>query len=296
MELSKVFHGRNSVLCDFKEESVLYEKLANTIHIDGKDRLTTLQERVELRDYKPYFETDSLRRREHNPLGMLLFEVTEQCNLGCSYCIYSGDYVNERTATSRNMSFTIAKKTINNLIPLSKGNVLMGFYGGEPLLNMGLVTQIMTYSKDHFPSKEFTFSMTTNFFHGDKHIQEIVDNGVYVNLSLDGSKEVHDKFRKTKAGSPTHERILSNLRKVEEYCPGYVDSHFFIISTCHDPNDLEKIVQFFDENNFFVSRLNGTEKKGKVQNRDSFPLTYDNTHLIEKKSPQLCCGWVKPIY
>ena len=216
MKLEGLFQGKNSVLYGSESKSVLYEKLSNTIHTGKRERLNGLQKRIEEVNYKPIFETSSLKRMQDDPLSILFLEITEQCNFRCSYCIYSENYPNERIETSKNMSFDTAKKAVDGLVPLSKNNVMIGFYGGEPLLNMGLIRQIMNYSKEKFPDKEFGFSMTTNFFNADRYIQDIVNNRMYINLSLDGPKEIHDKCRRTKNGKPTYDRIMSNLKKIED--------------------------------------------------------------------------------
>lgn len=278
MNLNDVVAGKSSILFHSGEKDILYEKLSNTVHSGDRERLGSLQGRIEDIDFKPKFESESLKRQKHDPLSIVILEVTEQCNFGCSYCIYSGDYINERTSSNKKMSLDTAKKAVDQLIPLSDGNSLIEFYGGEPLLNMSLINQIIEYSKIAFPSNNFTFSMTTNFFEGDKYIREIVDNGFYINLSLDGPKEVHDKFRKTKNNLPTYDKILSNLKKIDSYSPGYVDSHFFVLSTCHDPNDLGEIVDYFDNNNLFVTHINRSEQKGRIS-EDNFPIRIDNSHL-----------------
>lgn len=282
MNLRNIISGKNSVLYDSHLTSILYEKLSNTVHSDQRKKLSALQEKVERVEYRPYFETESLKKEKEKPLNMILLEITENCNFRCSYCIYSGNYINERRASSKRMSFKTAKKAMDELINLSKESSLIGFYGGEPLLNMDLIKEVIDYAKISFPSKEFTFSMTSNFFEADKHISYIVGKNMYINISLDGPKEVHDKYRKTKKGEPTYEKIISNLKKFENYSPGYGDSHFFIIPTCNNPNDLERIVHFFKENNLFVSHIGGVEFKGKVSNEKFSLDNPDNAHLTEE--------------
>lgn len=282
MKLEGLFQGKNSVLYGSESESILYEKLSNTIHTGKRERLKGLQRRIEEIDYRPVFETGSLRRLQDDPLSILFLEITEQCNFGCSYCIYSADYPNERTETSKNMSFDAAKMAVDGLVPLSKNNVMIGFYGGEPLLNMELVKQIVKYSKEKFPEKEFGFSMTTNFFNADRYIQEIVDNGMYINLSLDGPKEVHDKCRRTKNGKPTYDKIISNLKKIEEYSPGYVDSHIFILSTCEDSTDIHKIINFFEQNRYFVTHINRPDPKGRINLERRIPIESSGINLSEE--------------
>jgi len=282
MKLEGLFQGKNSVLYGSESKSVLYEKLSNTIHTGKRERLNGLQKRIEEVNYKPIFETSSLKRMQDDPLSILFLEITEQCNFRCSYCIYSENYPNERIETSKNMSFDTAKKAVDGLVPLSKNNVMIGFYGGEPLLNMGLIRQIMNYSKEKFPDKEFGFSMTTNFFNADRYIQEIVDNGMYINLSLDGPKEIHDECRRTKNGKPTYDKIMSNLRKVEEYSLGYVDSHIFILSTCDNPADIPRIIDFFDQNRYFVTHINSPDPKGRVNLEKRIPLEGSGINLSKE--------------
>lgn len=264
MQLEGVLQGKNSVLYNSESESVLYEKLSNTIHRGKRSELNGLQKRIEEIDYSPIFETTSLKKLQNDPLSILFLEVTEQCNFGCSYCIYSENYPNERSETSKKMSFNVAKKAIDNLVPFSNHNMMIGFYGGEPLLNMDLIQQIIKYSKETFPNKDLGFSITTNFFNADKYIKEITDNEIYINLSLDGPKEVHDKFRRTKSGKPTYDKIISNIEKVEEYLPGYTNSHIFILSTCNDPQDILKIIDFFDKSKYFVTHINSPDPKGRI--------------------------------
>ena len=290
MELEGLLQGKNSVLYGSVSNSVLYEKLSNTIHFGQREKLEELQRRIEEVDYYPTFESDSLKKSKSDKLSMLLLEVTEQCNFRCSYCIYSEFYPNERSETSKKMSFDIAKKAIDDLVSLSGSNIMMGFYGGEPLLNMGLIQQVIEYSKEKFPSKEFGFSMTTNFFNADRYIHELVDNGMYIHLSLDGPKEVHNKSRITRTGKPTYDKIISNLRKMEEYSPGYTNSHVFVLSTCNDPDDLLRIIDFFEQGEYFVTHINSPDPKGRITSEKRTPNTDLGEILVEKFTERILGG------
>tara|TARA_Y100000310_G_scaffold261412_1_gene270731 strand:+ start:168 stop:581 length:414 start_codon:yes stop_codon:yes gene_type:complete len=126
--------GRNSCLINSPPQGIFYEKLSNTVHVGEPGELEGLQERVELVDYSPSFETETLRRKREDPLSMILLEVTEQCNFSCSYCIYSEDYPFERTPSTERMSFDTARRAIEGLVPFSGRNILVGFYGGSHFL------------------------------------------------------------------------------------------------------------------------------------------------------------------
>ncbi len=47
-----------------------------------------------------------------NKVRHLILQVTQNCNLRCEYCVYSGDYQN-RTHSRKKMSFDVAKKAMD---------------------------------------------------------------------------------------------------------------------------------------------------------------------------------------
>ena len=61
---------------------------------------------------------DALQTRVCN----LILQVTQNCNLRCEYCIYSGNYDTRKHSNNR-MSFEIAKKSIDFLIEHSKNAI-----------------------------------------------------------------------------------------------------------------------------------------------------------------------------
>ena len=290
--IREVIEGKNSVLFQTPRDAVLYEKLANTVHSGEKKDLRILQNKVETIEYNPQFESDSLKKEKGKKLEALLLNVTESCNLSCSYCIYSGSYENERTESNSNMCFETAKKAIDRFMTLSEKRTLISFYGEEPLNNMGLIKGIIDYAKKAYPKKTLVFSMTSNLCDADKHINAIVENEIYINMSLDGPKQIHDMNRRFKDGRPTYDRIIENLRKLEEVSPGYVKTHFTQNVTCKNPENLPEIIKFLEENEqFIVSRISKVEPKGLIEgvrkghrrsNAFNFASDYLNSILSEK--------------
>ncbi len=292
--LKGVVEGQNSLLFETPEGTIFYEKLANTIHFGKKEKLSGLQKEVESVKYSPFFESDSLKNLKGKELEGLLLNVTERCNFSCTYCIYSGNYINERKNNSKDMDFETAKKAVDLFIPKSEKRALIAFYGGEPLENMNLIKKVIKYSKEKYPQKEIVFSMTTNFYNGDKHLQDIVDNRLYLNISLDGPKEIHDKFRKHKNKGPTWDKIVDNLNKLEESSPGYIESHVGMSTSCADSKDFNRIMNYFLENEQFkVIRIGGIEQKGLndfSKERNSLEVT----EAIQKYINILSLGKIPP--
>lgn len=61
-----------------------------------------------------HYETDTLKDLYMYNMGNVILQVTQNCNLRCEYCVYSGSYIN-RVHTNKRMSFETAVKTIDFL-------------------------------------------------------------------------------------------------------------------------------------------------------------------------------------
>lgn len=80
-------------------------------------------------------KTKHLEHMLQHQLKTLTLQVTQNCNLRCSYCVYSGGYDN-RGHTSLMMDFETARKCIDFVIDRSvdSDRLDFGFYGESRLL------------------------------------------------------------------------------------------------------------------------------------------------------------------
>lgn len=159
-----------------------------------------------------------------NKLSMIILQITQQCNLRCEYCAYSGNYYNRGHKNTR-MSIETAKKGIDFLIDNSRDVdiVNISFYGGEPLIEFELMKKAILYAKEISEGKKVMFSFTTNGTLFSKEIIEfLMSYDVQILVSLDGPKEVHDKNRKfAVSGCGTFEKLNKNLEFFKENYPEY---------------------------------------------------------------------------
>ena len=145
----------------------------------------------------------------------LCLHVAHTCNLDCEYCFASqGKYHGERAL----MTFDVAKRAIDFLIDNSGGrhNLEVDFFGGEPLMNWDVVKKTVEYarSREKECGKHFRFTLTTNGMLVDDEVIEFsnreMDNVV---MSLDGRREVNDRFRKTVGGAGSFDVIVPKFQK-----------------------------------------------------------------------------------
>ena len=215
---------------------------------------------------------NSLKNNKSEKLESLLLNITESCNLTCNYCIYSGNYEGERTNTGKQMSFETAKKAIDFFMPRSNSNnALIGLYGGEPLNNSELIKRIAQYVKTTYPDNPVVLSMTSNFVEAGSHLEMILENDMYANISIDGPKEVHDTQRKTLQGEPTYDKIIKNLQDLEKKSPGYVKSHIGVNGTVAESKHFPKSIDYFiqHDHEFNGMRLGNAESKGTDEEKDN---------------------------
>lgn len=128
-------------------------------------------------------------------LRQLILQVTQNCNLRCKYCVYSGSYVN-RTHTKKRMSFEIAKQAVDFYFAhnTNKDAGVISFYGGEPLLEMELIKKIVVYSEKLYEGKELRFNMTSNAtLLTDEIADFLYEHNFNLTISLDGPEEVHNQ-------------------------------------------------------------------------------------------------------
>ena len=95
------------------------------------------------------------------PLRSLSLNVAQTCNMACSYC-----YADEGRfgGKSRLMTKEVAFQAIDRLFQDSDHDepVVVGFMGGEPLVNRELVHEATRYAVNKANGKQVRFSVTTN--------------------------------------------------------------------------------------------------------------------------------------
>lgn len=157
-----------------------------------------------------------LKERSAGIVKALCLHVAHTCNLNCSYCFASqGKYHGERAV----MSLEVGKQALDFLVAHSgtRRNLEVDFFGGEPLMNLDVVKQLVAYARsiEKDAKKNFRFTLTTNGILIDDDVIDFCNREMSnVVLSLDGRKEIHDRTRVDYAGNGSWERIVPKFQKL----------------------------------------------------------------------------------
>lgn len=157
-----------------------------------------------------------LKEKTSGVVKALCLHIAHTCNLNCSYCFASqGKFRGERAV----MSLEVGKQALDFLVANSgsRKNLEVDFFGGEPLLNFGVVKQLVAYARliGEENGKNFRFTLTTNGMLIDGSVIDFCNREMSnVVLSLDGRKEIHDRFRVDYAGCGSWDTVVPKFRKL----------------------------------------------------------------------------------
>ncbi len=134
------------------------------------------------------------------------------CNLDCHYCYYlekEGLYAEERTFR---MGDGLLEEYIAQHIEASPGDAIrFSWHGGEPtILGVEYYRTIAALQKKHTPPGKRVFNalVTNGTLLNEEWCRFLAGEGFAVGLSLDGPQELHDRYRVTKGGKPTHKEVM----------------------------------------------------------------------------------------
>ena len=128
------------------------------------------------------------------------FLLTYSCNFACPYCYEQQHRSNDK------LSF----EQVDKIFSLYDNNITeIGFFGGEPLLpgNKEIIEYIIS------KAPKATYNIITNGYYLNDYL-DILEriNVVYLQITLDGNREQHNKTRMLVNGKSTYDRIIESIR------------------------------------------------------------------------------------
>ena len=210
-------------LYESKTKEEIVDELSQRFHEDPAEVAECYDQVAQLKEKGQLFAPDTfenmageLKARTSGVVKALCLHVAHTCNLNCSYCFASqGKYHGERAV----MPFEVGKQALDFLVAHSgsRRNLEVDFFGGEPLMNFQVVKDLVAYARsiEKEKGKNFRFTLTTNGMLIDDDVIDFANRECSnVVLSLDGRKEIHDRFRVDYAGKGSWEQIVPKFQKL----------------------------------------------------------------------------------
>ena len=233
----------------------------------------------------------------------ICFEVTDKCNLACTYCGYRNMYGGYDERIGTDLDIEKAKTVLDSMCILWSSNngaftqkaIDIAFYGGEPTLNMNFIIQIIDYVKSlKCTNRFFTFSMTTNALLLHKYMDFLAENEIRLLISLDGNEKgsIH---RKDIHNNPTFERVTRNIDLLKKTYPEYFENYVRFNTVLHDKNPIKELYPFFKKRYGKAPRVSTLSASGRNKEYEALFKLMDRdfyTELNSLKSKKTIMKWM----
>lgn len=200
----------------------------------------------------------SKREYLYTSTSLHMLVVTLRCNHKCEYCQVSSV---EDDAYKYDMSLDVARKSVEMALQSPSNDIKIEFQGGDALLNFNTVVGAVEYAEELNAKykKNLEFVICTNLYAlTNEHIEFLKKHKIYVSTSLDGPKEIHNKYRCLRECGSSYDVFIKNLNRVRMSLGE--DSVNALMTTTS--NSLENIESIIDEyvrlgfTNIFFRALN----------------------------------------
>jgi len=208
------------------------------------------------------------------------------CNLNCEYCFYLEKQALFATNEKYRMSDKVLSAFITNYITSQPTPVVeFVWQGGEPtLLGIDFFKRVIELQKPFSGQKTITNSLQTN---GTLLTAEWCDflrrNKFMVGISLDGPREVHDRYRRDRKGNGSFDRVIRGLKLLQEHKVDYNVLASVARDTAKRPLDIYRF--FKDEGVEFIQFTPVVERQSDVPGA-TLGLRLAGPAALDKKDQQ----------
>lgn len=168
------------------------------------------------------------------------------CNLDCHYCYYlKKESLYPEGESFRMFDELLEQYIVQHIEASNETEIRFSWHGGEPtILGLDYFRKIITIQKKHKPANHLIANgMQTNGTLLDEHwCRFLKAENFAVGLSLDGPEGIHDKYRLTKDGKPTHEKSMRGYELLRKY---KVDCDILCVVNSFNVRQPKEVYDFF---------------------------------------------------
>lgn len=242
------------------EEFEILNKLKNKQDIKDIELISKLEEK-HLIIQKGYDETVKMNEtisqyiekiKSCESITKLLLMVTEKCMLNCKYCYIDDAPGNENYSKFKNMSWEIAKISIDSfkeIIDINKQKrVHIRFHGGEPLLNFNIIKKSILYIEKLFKDVDVNYHINTNGITMTDEIAKFLSfYNVHTEISIDGNEQIHNQVRVFPNGKGSYKYAIRAINLLKKYNKNLENVNLAVTLSKYNYKDLLKIVDLAKE-------------------------------------------------
>lgn len=140
--------------------------------------------------------------------------TSSRCNIQCRYCFYL------EKPQQPVMDDATLKAFIQQHIAAQPGDTVeFAWQGGEPTLaGLPFYLRVIALQKQYAAGKRIQNTMQTNgILLNDAWCRFFKENGWLVGISIDGPADLHDNYRRTRGGKPTHYLVIAAIERLKAH-------------------------------------------------------------------------------
>lgn len=167
-------------------------------------------------NFNQEIELPSILLPENYKVIYISLHASTQCNMSCTYC-----FLTDRKSNCH-INFDMARNFIDYIIdkyPHADKYIVDPTGSGEPLLRVGLITQIGEYCKvksDEINKEVLPMLVCNGTLLNDKIVDKLRNAGILFGVSIDGTKKAHDANRIDHKNKGTYKVIIDNVKAIKD--------------------------------------------------------------------------------
>lgn len=213
------------------------------------------------------------------------------CNLRCDYCFYLEKEKLFPEKENFRMNDIVLENYIRQYVEAQPTpEVEFVWHGGEPtLLGIDFFRKAVELQEPYRKSKTIKNSLQTNgTLLTDEWCEFFKKNGFFIGLSLDGPKEVHDRYRRNRVGESTFDGVMNALRLLQKHGVDYNVLACVAKETAYQPLEVYRFLK--EEGVKFIQftpviERAADERSGKQGLRLASPSVLDREEANAKVMP-----------
>ena len=184
------------------------------------------------------------------PLSLLIKPASGSCNMRCRYCFYVDETQNREVALRGRMTEETMRTMVDKALDYAEGGCTFSFQGGEPTLaGLDYFRKLSDYAENHPKARglQIGYTIQTNGYALDEDwCRWLHEHKVLVGISLDGPREIHDRYRLDAEGKGTFRRVMASIALLKKH---QVDFNVLTVVSAANARRAGQVYNFFKKEN-----------------------------------------------
>jgi len=154
------------------------------------------------------------------PLYVMLKPVGAACNLACDYCYYLEKSCLYAAGQRERLSDELLEKFVREYIAMqTTPSVLFTWHGGEPTLRpISFYEKALSLQRRYADGRHIDNAFQTNgTLITDEWARFFKRNNILVGVSIDGTEEMHNEYRRNRKGRPSWQQVMRGIRTLNRH-------------------------------------------------------------------------------